>query len=478
MKSPKMASEDFWRPALHFTAERFWINDPNGLVFANGRWHLFFQHNPQGNTWGHMSWGHAVSRDLIHWEHLPLAIAEDASHMAFSGSAVIDTNGALVAIYTASAQSPARHQAQHLAYSYDGGVSWTKYPGNPVLDIGAKDFRDPKVFWHEPDRHWVMVVALPHERQVQLYASTDLKHWTHLSDFGPAGSVQGIWECPDLFPLPVDGQSGRRAWVLKVDAFEGHPAGGSGAQVFVGDFDGTSFRASQPAQWVDHGSDFYAAITWAHVPASDGRTIWLGWMNSHRYAAATPTKGWCGAMSIPRELQLRDAGGQLVLCQRPVMELLATMRERRRLGDVHLEADGADEAILLGSGDVLDLEVVWRPGAAREFGLLLRCGEQEVTRVGWDAGLQAVFVDRSRSGHSSDDPTYAKPQYGPLACEPDGAVRWRVLLDRCSVEVFAGDGVTVLTTLIFPAPESLGVKVYAAGGKATLDSLIWRAPGA
>lgn len=472
------STQDPWRPALHFTAERFWINDPNGLVFANGQWHLFFQHNPEGNVWGHMSWGHAVSRDLIHWEHLPLAIPEDAAHMIFSGSAVVDTDGALVAIYTACAQAPARHQAQHLAHSRDGGVSWTKYAGNPVLDIGAEDFRDPKVFWHEPERRWVMTVVLPHERQVRFYASTDLKHWTLLSDFGPAGSVQGIWECPDLFSLPVKGQPGRRAWVLKVDVFEGHPAGGSGAQVFVGEFDGSHFRATQPAQWIDLGSDFYAAITWAHVPATDGRTIWLGWMNSHRYAAATPTKDWCGAMSIPRELQLRDEGDHFVLCQQPVTELLAALPEHRRLGPIPLKAHDGLEAIPLCAGDVLDLEVVWQPGTAREFGLLLRCGGQEATRVGWDAERQALIVDRSQSGRAPDEPTYLTPQSAPLARRPDGTVRWRVLLDRCSVEVFADDGALVLTTLVFPSPRSLEVKAYVTGGAATLASLSWRSPRA
>ncbi|CAM4077426.1 glycoside hydrolase family 32 protein [Roseateles saccharophilus] len=481
MKTIPSTSQDCWRPALHFTAERFWINDPNGLVFAGGQWHLFFQHNPQGNTWGHMSWGHAVSDDLLHWRHLPLAIPEDESHMAFSGSVVIDDRGSsglgadgqapFVAIYTACAQQPVRHQAQHLAFSSDGGVRWTQYAGNPVLDIGAQDFRDPKVFWHESSGRWVMVVVLPHERKASFYASPDLRHWSHLSDFGPAGGVEGIWECPDLISVPVQGQPGRRAWVLKVDAFEGHPTGGSGAQVFVGDFDGSRFRATQPARWVDHGSDFYAAICWAHVPAEDGRAVWLGWMNNHRYAAATPTQAWCGAMSIPRRLSVRDDAGALVLCQEPVAELATARRERWQCGPFALGAGGVDEVVRLGAGDVLDLEIAWRPGTATEFGLLLRCGGQEATRVGWDAERRALFVDRSLSGLGPDDPVYRLPQYAPLAPQADGRVVWRVLLDRCSVELFADGGAVVLTNLIFPSPESLELRAFVRGGSAELLSL-------
>lgn len=481
MTSIPSTSEDFWRPALHFTAERFWINDPNGLVFACGQWHLFFQHNPQGNTWGHMSWGHAVSRDLLHWRHLPLAIAEDPTHMAFSGSVVIDDKGTsglgdggqapLVAIYTACAQPPARHQAQHLAFSNDGGTRWTKYAGNPVLDIGAENFRDPKVFWHGPSGHWVMAVVLAHGRIVSFYASADLKHWSHLSDFGPEGGVQGIWECPDLISVPVKDHAGRRAWVLKVDVFEGHPSGGSGAQVFIGDFDGQSFQSTQPARWIDHGSDFYAAISWAHVPAEDGRSVWLGWMNNHRYAAATPTLSWCGAMSIPRVLHVRDDGAALLLCQEPVSELQAARREQRRCGPLGLGAGGADEVVGLGAGDVLDLDIVWRPGTAREFGLLLRCGGEQATRVGWDAERRALFVDRRQSGPGPDDPVFRSPQYAPLAPQADGSVRWRLLLDRCSVEVFADGGAVVLTNLIFPSPGSRELKAFVSGGAAELVTM-------
>jgi sucrose-6-phosphate hydrolase SacC (GH32 family) len=247
-----------WRPQFHFTPERNWMNDPNGMVFFAGEYHLFYQYNPFGDKWGHMSWGHAVSRDLVRWEQLPLALAEEGGVMIFSGSAVVDWKNTsrfgkdgkppLVAIYTGHYTTKPL-QNQHIAYSTDRGRTWTKFSGNPVLDIGERDFRDPKVFWHEPTQRWVMVVAWPVQRKVRFYASPDLKQWTHLSDFGPAGSTQGIWECPDLFPVAVEGRRGVSKWALIVNVGSGAPAGGSGCQYFVGDFDGTGFLldgASQP----------------------------------------------------------------------------------------------------------------------------------------------------------------------------------------------------------------------------------------
>lgn len=298
--------EEPWRPQFHFSPEKNWMNDPNGMVFFDGEYHLFYQYNPFGNKWGHMSWGHTVSRDLVHWEHLALAIPETNAVMAFSGSAVVDTLNTsgfgspgkppLVAIYTGH-HTDRPLQNQFIAYSTDRGRSWTPYPGNPVLDIGAADFRDPKVFWHEPSGRWIMVVSWPVERKVRFYASPNLKEWSHLSDFGPAGSTTGIWECPDLFPLQVeDGEKGEESWVLVVNVGSGAPAGGSGCQYFVGDFDGTRFtrssspgrRSAGPPLWADFGRDFYAAVSWSDVPKRDGRRLWLGWMSNWEYAQDVP----------------------------------------------------------------------------------------------------------------------------------------------------------------------------------------------
>ena len=242
--------QELYRPQFHFTPAQNWMNDPNGLVYYKGEYHLFYQHNPFGNTWGHMSWGHAVSRDLVHWQHLPVAIPEEGDEAIFSGSAVVDhkntsgfgtrRNPPMVAIYTSARPDD---QNQSLAYSTDRGRTWTKYAGNPVLDDADREFRDPKVFWYEPEREWRMVAVKALQRKVAIYRSKDLKAWTHLSDFGPANAVGGAWECPDLFPLEVDGKRHKTKWVMLVSLNPGGIAGGSGMQYFVGDFDGTRFTA-------------------------------------------------------------------------------------------------------------------------------------------------------------------------------------------------------------------------------------------
>ncbi|MFE6093666.1 GH32 C-terminal domain-containing protein [Streptomyces massasporeus] len=241
-----------YRPQFHFTPEKNWMNDPNGLVYHKGEYHLFYQYNPSGNAWGDMSWGHAVSKDLVHWKELPLALSHDDKEMVFSGSAVVDRNNStgfgtrknppMVAIYT-SLDKGTGIQAQSLAYSTDRGRTWTKYQGNPVLDIGSKEFRDPKVQWYEPTQSWLMSVSLSTEHKVRFYSSRNLKDWKLLSDFGPAGATGGVWECPDLFPLAVDGDKKKIKWVLVVNINPGGIAGGSAAQYFVGDFDGKKFTA-------------------------------------------------------------------------------------------------------------------------------------------------------------------------------------------------------------------------------------------
>ena len=244
-------NKEQYRPGYHFTPNENWMNDPNGMVYFEGEYHLFYQYNPFGNTWGHMSWGHAVSKDLIEWEHLPLALAEENDVMIFSGSAVVDWNNSsgfgidnkppLVAIYTGHEEAN-RKQYQSIAYSNDKGRTWTKYTGNPVLDIGMKDFRDPKVLWYEPDQKWVMIVALSLERKLHLYSSTDLKQWSFMSEFGPENAVNGIWECPDLFEMKTN--EGENKWVLGINLGRHSVAGGSGGQYLIGTFDGTEFKAN------------------------------------------------------------------------------------------------------------------------------------------------------------------------------------------------------------------------------------------
>jgi sucrose-6-phosphate hydrolase SacC (GH32 family) len=305
-----------YRPQFHFTPKKNWMNDPNGLIYVDGEYHLFFQYNPEGKNWGHMSWGHAVSKDLLHWRELPVAIPEDDKYMIFSGSAVLDVNNsagfgknAIVAIYTSASRTTPVIQSQSIAFSLDKGRTFTKYEGNPVIDINSEEFRDPKVFWDETRNRWVMVLVKAKEHKVSIYSSPDLKSWKFESDFGPAANVNGVWECPDLFELPING---RKYWVLIVSFNPGGIYGGSGAQYFVGNFDGANFipiRDKEKVNWLDYGQDNYAAVTYNNAP--NGRRILIGWMSNWQYANKLKPTAWTGAMTIPHELSLVEIGGEI-----------------------------------------------------------------------------------------------------------------------------------------------------------------------
>ncbi len=316
------------RPHYHYAAAANWLSDPNGLVHWNGEWHLFYQYNPDGEHWGNMSWGHAVSTDLAHWEELAPALTGDALGMIFSGSAVIDHAntagfgaGAMVAIYTSASDGPQR-QSQSLAWSNDHGRSWHKYAGNPVLDLGLADFRDPNVFWHDGSGQWIMVIALSERNCAAIYGSGDLKQWRHLSDIGGHDAPGEVWECPLLIELPIEG--GGRRWVFKVDVLRGAP--GSGAIYCTGSFDGARF-APDPQGWasIDAGTDFYAAIAWHEPRDEQDRPLWIGWLGNHAYQGQLPLQGWRGAMSVPRRLSLRHFGDTFFLHQELATEAVASV---------------------------------------------------------------------------------------------------------------------------------------------------------
>ncbi len=368
------------RPQFHFTPAKNWMNDPNGPVYYKGEYHVFYQYNPFGTEWGHMNWGHAVSRDLIHWQNLPIALAEENGAMMFSGSTVVDWHNSsgfcrssdteaptcLVAIYTG--HSP-NLETQNFAYSNDNGRTWTKYSENPVIDLHLSSFRDPKVFWHEGTNKWVMVTVLASQHKVRFFASADLKHWTALSDFGPAGAIEGAWECPDLFSFPVDNEAGQTKWVLSISVTRGGVAGGPGNQYFIGSFDGTTFSSDSSDQtlWTDYGADFYASTSFSNIPPSDGRRIWLGWLTSWEYGKAL-SDSWRGAHSIPRELKLKRFADGIRLVQEPVAELRVLRQRHTRVEGRSFEAANG----LLQSkgvrGDALEILVEINPGNAAEFG--------------------------------------------------------------------------------------------------------------
>jgi fructan beta-fructosidase len=457
-----------YRPQFHFSPVRNWTNDPCGLVYAFGRYHLFFQFDPEGDQWGHMSWGHATSPDLVHWSELPVAIPEADGVMIFTGSSVVDANnssglcakpGCVVSIYTGhrpKSGSTRQVQNQNLASS-DDGRTWTKYRSNPVLDIGKSDFRDPKVFWHAASRKWVMVVMLPSERKAQFYGSPDLKHWRHLSDFGPAGATGGAWECPDFYELPLDGNTGNTRWVLKIGLNPGHVAGGSGEQYFIGRFDGERFSNDNPADrtlWVDYGRDCYCEFTFNNAP----KPAALGWMNNWQYASKVPTSPWRGQMTVPRTLSLRNTQQGIRLAQAPVTEFESLRESPFTFSGTDVKALNATLDARPAKSASFDLVATIHPGKADQ--VVFKALD---ATVGYDARASQIYVGRTHAGDMAFSPKFPSRTTAPLALH-DGVVQLRILADRSSIEVFADDGLVVLTNLAYPTIASGAISVTASGG--------------
>jgi fructan beta-fructosidase len=448
---------DRFRPRWHFTTHKNWINDPNGLIWAGGRWHLYYQYNPHGSQWGNMSWGHASSVDLVTWEEHPLAIAQDDTHWIFSGSAVLDAanssglgsvdNPPLVALYTGAGKTPGCHQVQCIAYSLDQGNSWTKYAGNPVLDEGMTDFRDPKIMWHGPAQHWVMVVCKSTQNQIAIYTSPNLIDWTHTSDFGPAGAAGHLWECPDLIELPVDAAPGKTRWILKVDYCHSDDGRGCSGMVFFGQFDGVHFTpdcdANGVPRWqrLDEGGDFYAAMSWHGAPAGDTRRIWIGWMNNHIYSSETPTGDWRGMMSVPRVLGVCQMQGDLWLTQNPVTEY----------GDVLGPATIWNAEPLQLEGGCARMEGVLDASGIGRSGFAVCWGDNAELRFELDRDTGMVCLDRSQSGAMSDHPVFVRPATAQRIAR-SAEMPFALILDKCSVEIFIDNGVQVFSAQIFP-PE-------------------------
>jgi fructan beta-fructosidase len=497
-----------FRPQFHYTPEKNWMNDPNGMVYYEGEYHLFYQHTPFANqpNFEKMHWGHAVSSDLVHWEELAPALPPGEDGAIFSGSAVVDNHNTsgffdeegsgLVAIYTNNGNKaqPGKPQVQSIAYSKDKGRTWTKFEGNPVLFPDTTlDFRDPKVFWHEETSKWIMSLAV--QDRVEFYTSPNLKEWTFASAFGSdvIGTHRGIYECPDLFSINVDGNSQKKKWVLILSVGDCNgvnpndpepPAGGSGMMYFVGSFDGKIFTPDEPIdsiddlKWVDFGSDFYAAVTWGDIPEGDGRRLWIGWMNNWRYAGALPTEKWRGSTSIPRELKLKKVPEGFRLVQEPVEELSGIRTPLTTLENVTIEPEINPLANI--NVNKAELIVEFEIGTATEFGFKVRKSEDEETVVGYDTVLKKLFVDRTNSGITNFHPDFAAKHQAPLQSD-DNRVRLSIFMDWSSIEVFGGDGTAVISDTIFPAPESNGLELYTVGGNVKVVSLqinelgcIWR----
>jgi sucrose-6-phosphate hydrolase SacC (GH32 family) len=485
-----------WQPQLHFSAAPDWINDPNGPIFLNGQYHLFFQFNPSGDQWGHMSWGHALSSDLVHWKQLPLALPEENGIAIFSGSTVEDkdntsglcssagqkTPGCLVAIYTGAA---AEKQTQNLAFSRDGGATWTKFSGNPVIDAGLKDFRDPKVFWYEKSKSWIMVVALPTLHKVRFYHSKDLRLWQLAGEFGPAGAVSGVWECPDLFELPVrdgDGNLDSTRWLLNVNINPGGPAGGSADQYFIGQFDGSHFTLDHPysgAHWADWGKDFYASTSWANLPPDRDHT-WIAWMSNWQYASKLPSLPGRGEMTLARTLYLREppahpapTPGQepLALVQEPILPIPAQKLYTAWFGAPAFQTIAQANARLAKStppGSVYVLRLDLDPGEAAQAGIRLRRSTNdpnqpadEETVVGVDTEKGQIYLDRTHSGKTDWSPDFPARMTASIKHPQAGSFHLEIVVDKNSIEVFAEDGETVFTSLIYPSESSQGLSFFS-----------------
>ncbi|MCD8073104.1 MAG: GH32 C-terminal domain-containing protein [Alistipes sp.] len=459
-----------YRPNYHFSPRTGWMNDPNGMVYHDGEYHLFFQHNPYGSTWGNMTWGHAVSKDLRRWEYLPDAIMPDTLGSIFSGSAVVDSRNtagfgkdAIVAVYT----SEGARQTQCLAYSLDNGRTFTKYEGNPVLESETyRDFRDPKVRWHEASGKWIMSLAT--SQVISFYSSPDLKIWTFESDFGRGiGAHGGVWECPDLLPMQY---SGKTKWVLLVSINPGGPNGGSATQYFIGDFDGKNFTADDLPYplWLDHGRDNYAGVTWSGAPG--GRNIFIGWMNNWDYANQVPTLNFRSSMTVPRELSLAHNGSHLCVASNPVAELLKMRGKAIKLEDIALGGEKKVPLPVNGSGYELEMEVI--PGGAQEFSLSLANARGEKIEFMFDMRAGKLLIDRCRSGNCDFSPAFAPGVIeAPLVLQ--GPVhRLRLLVDNCSTELFLGDGQTVATNTVFPSEPYDQIQLAASGESVTFKNIL------
>ena len=478
---PAVAQVEAFKPSYHFAPARNWMNDPNGLVYFEGEYHLSYQYNPYGDRWGHMSWGHAVSRDLVTWEELPVALPE-TDVMAFSGSAVIDWNNAsgfgkngrppMVAAYTGY-DPKTKNQSQYIAYSNDKGRTWTVH--GKVLDIGSTEFRDPKVFWHAPTKRWVMLTVMAVENRLAIYTSSDLKSWTHASDFGPAGGRGKNWECPDLFELPVQGgKPGETRWVLGINLGDGGIGGGSGGQYFVGGFDGVRFTPdpswSPEPQWMDHGADFYAAVSWNDLPKDDPRRIWIGWANDWRYANAIPTYPSRGLMSLPRVVSLLKTPQGYRIAQAPVREVEALRSGHRSAAGLAL----GDQPVALpveGGAVELDLDLDWEleAGTAQQVQIALTDEQGFQTLIGVTPRTNEVFIDRTRSGPHFHD-AFADRHTAPVDLT-SGRVRLRVFVDQSIIELYVNDGQTTITDRFFRGGGELKWSATARGGAATIRKL-------
>ena len=506
-----VTNTDFYRPSYHHTPSYGWMNDPNGMFYKDGIYHLCYQYNPYGSKWGNMHWGHAISRDLIHWKEVEPTIARDPMGHIFSGSAVIDKDGtanygkdAIVALYTSA--SDKNGQIQCMAYSTDGGYTFHKYSGNPVLTPfdGLKDFRDPKVFWYAPLKKWYMIVSA--DKEMRFYSSPDLKKWTYVSAFGRGyGAQPNQFECPDFFQLPVDGNPNKKKWVMIVNINPGCLFGGSATEYFIGDFDGKNFVCdSKPsiAKFLDYGKDHYATVTFSGV---QDRVLGIAWMSNWQYANVTPIRQYRGANTLPREFKLfTGKDGQIYMSSNVVPEVAGLRKSFKRLPDLVI-TQGKDSKNLSSSKEnAFEMEMDVTPSDAAKTGFILYNEKGEKVNIYFDMKAGRLVMDRTESGRTKfgekaeahkiekefdlhehreiKEPfrklnsvnyknDFALGTWAPLSLCDSKTYHLDVFVDKCSIEIFVNGGRIAMTNLVFPTQPYTSVKFYSDGNKAAYRNI-------
>lgn len=502
---------DYYRPSYHFTPLYGWMNDPNGMVYKDGEYHLYFQYNPYGSKWGNMHWGHAVSRDLIHWEHLDPAIARDPVGHIFSGSSVVDKKNtagfgkdAIIAIYTNNSVN--HDEVQCIAYSNDNGRTFTKYEGNPVLTPfdGLKDFRAPKVFWYEKDKCWFMIVSA--DKETRFYKSKNLKKWDYVSAFGKGlGQQPCQYECPDFFQLPVNGDEKNKKWVMTMNINPGCWFGGSATEYFVGDFDGKNFTCpdANDVKWLDWGKDHYATVTFSNT---GNRVLAITWMSNWQYANLTPFKQNRGANGLPRELKLYEKNGKYYISEDVAPEALALRKSTKELGSQTVEGEKAFAGATSGMEGAFEIEADVTADANGIAGIELYNNKRERTLIYIDMKEGKVVMDRTESGltdfgkqsvphdielawdkqraaegkqpariensinYKND---FALATWAPLSLCQEGkkTCHLDIFADKSSIELFVDGGRIAMTNLVFPVAPYENVKLYSQGGKAEFQNM-------
>ena len=506
-----VTNTDFYRPSYHHTPSYGWMNDPNGMFYKDGVYHLCYQYNPYGSKWGNMHWGHAISRDLIHWKEVEPTIARDPMGHIFSGSAVIDKEGtakygkdAIVALYTSA--SDKNGQIQCMAYSTDGGYTFHKYPGNPVLTPfdGLKDFRDPKVFWYAPLKKWYMIVSA--DKEMRFYSSPNLRDWTYVSAFGQGyGAQPNQFECPDFFQLPVDGNQNKKKWVMIVNINPGCLFGGSATEYFIGDFDGKNFVCdSKPsvAKFLDYGKDHYATVTFSGV---QDRVLGIAWMSNWQYANVTPIRQYRGANTLPREFKLfTGKDGQIYMSSNVVPEVAGLRKTFKRLPDLVITQGKESKNLSSSKENAFEMEMDVTPGDAAKTGFILYNEKGEKVNIYFDMKAGRLVMDRTESGRTKfgekaeahkiekefdlhehreiKEPfrklnsvnyknDFALGTWAPLSLCDSKTYHLDVFVDKCSIEIFVNGGRIAMTNLVFPTQPYTSVKFYSDGNKAAYRNI-------